>query len=249
MMGETKMSARSAPLQWKKVLLLIVIGGALLLTGCPTIDMEVTFYGGERWEYSAEFIFTKAAVEMMGGAEAAEDSLRSELAAFPELDVSIRQERRDQDVVFHVTTKGEGWETLSDFAFDGRADITRQNGEIHIQASIPPEIGMMLSSLTLHGGRVIESNADQVISGRAIWNNPSGTIWVTLTDKRPADGLIVPLIVIFGLLVVGGVVVFAYLGKRKSLAKITVPVEIACPQCGTASSSGDKFCQNCGSGL
>jgi hypothetical protein len=249
---ETKIPAGAAPVQWKKVLLLIMIGGALLLTGCPgvSLDMEVTFYEGERWEHSGKLSLPEAMVMMMGGAGAVEDMIRSELKRFPGLDVSIGRERRDEQVVYHVTAKGEGWEMLNDYAFEGRAAITRRNGEIHIEveAATLAEMDMVLASLTLHGGRVIDSNADQVTDGRATWYNPRDRIWVTLTEKRPGHGLIVPLI-IFGLLAAGGVVAFACLAKRKSVANIRVPVQIACAQCGKASSSGDKFCQNCGSRL
>jgi hypothetical protein len=229
-----------------------MIGGTLLLTGCPgiAVDMEVSFYEGERWEHSMKLSLPEALAMMLGGA--VEDTIRSELKRFPGLDVSISREHRAGEVVYQITAKGEGWEMLNDFAFEGRADITRRNGEIHIEAEVgadipaAAEMGMQVS-LTLHGGRVIDSNADEVIGGRATWYNPRDRIWVTLTEKRPGHGLIVPLI-IFGLLAVGGVAAFAYLAKRKRVA-IRVPVEILCAQCGRASSSGDKFCQNCGSRL
>jgi hypothetical protein len=243
-MGKTKTLAQSATLNMKKLLLIIAIGGISLLTGCFSIDMEVAFYEDERWEYSGEVSFPLTTVEMFGGVEALEQYLRSEVVdPFPQLNVSFSREDRDQDIVFFVTAQGESWAMLNDFAFDGQADITRQNGEIHIQASFQPETSMFVSSLTLRGGRVLDSNADRVIDGRAIWERPSGTIWVTLTDKKPGDGLVVPLVVIFGLLV-SGVAAFTYLKKRAGPA-----AGMACAQCGTASSFGDKFCQNCGGRL
>lgn len=216
-MAKTKKSTCPVSLLWKAMLVLVVIAAALFpavsLAWGEEVEKEVTFYEGQRWQLSSRSIVSEEWVEMAGGVEAVKDHFQTAIEEVqPRLAFSIRHWREDQYVVFEITAEGDEWQTLNELAFLGRAEITAINGEIRIQGYMHG-----LYSLTLHGARIIESNADQVIGGRAIWQHPIRRIEVTLTEKARLYGLVFPLIVLTAL-VIGVVAAFAHLGKRVSLA-------------------------------
>ncbi len=245
-MAKMKRKSRSALSGWK--VLLVVVVGTLLLTGCA-VEQEITFYEGERWELVGQMPIPLAM--MMPGMEAEfERTIRELQGEVPGVEMSWRQERKDPNMVYHFTASGEGWENLNKVAFEGRAVITRDNGRVSIKYSIPPMGDMMISSLTLHAGEIISSNADEQTATTAIWHRPTGTIEAILIEKAPGMGLLVPL-VILGLLVVGGgaAAILVKQGKQKFSEGRAAVTGAVCPQCGTANSSADNFCQSCGAGL
>ncbi|GFP40378.1 hypothetical protein HKBW3S47_02074 [Candidatus Hakubella thermalkaliphila] len=185
---------------------------------------------------------------MAGGEGALESELQSSLREeAPDVEVSWDKKNEGQNVVYHVTAEGEGREKLNRFAFDGNASITREDGKIYFTFSIPWEAGLVVSSLTLRGGKIISSNADKQTDGSAIWYRPTGTVEAVLTEKGRFNWLPI-LLFLLVISAVGGAMAFVARRPSKERA-VVMEREIACPQCGTVNSPGARFCKHCGARL
>lgn len=88
--------------------------------------------------------------------------------------------------------------------------------------------------VTLHAGRIVSSNADEVRGGKAIWRNPT-TVDVTFV---PASPFPTPLVIsVTCLLSLVGTAFLAMKGKIGGTK---------CPTCGKHAPSGQDVCSNCG---
>jgi len=108
----------------------------------------------------------------------------------------------------------------------------------------------MISSLTLHAEEIVSSNADEQTATSAFWYLPRGTIGATLIEKEPGIGLFVPPCYSRSLGARRGAAAVLVKQRKQELSEGRKAVtEVVCPQCGTANSFADNFCQNCGAGL
>ncbi len=87
--------------------------------------------------------------------------------------------------------------------------------------------------VTLHAAKIIQSNADEVSGGKAVWHNP-GLVDVVFEPANPF-----PLPILFIFLCLGG---------------ISIPISLAvkglggskCPACGRRVRKGQEICPHCG---
>lgn len=87
--------------------------------------------------------------------------------------------------------------------------------------------------LTLHAGRIIDSNATEVRGGRAIWRNP-GLVDIIFEPASPFPAPVV-LTLLCGVSLIGTIA----LAGRKLGGK-------PCPSCGKRVHKGSETCPNCG---
>lgn len=238
---------RGVLLRCSKVLVMMV-ALSLLLTACGSVDTEVTFYEGERWHTVMRLTVSREIVEMAGGEEALERQALSDLDEEVEgVEVSWVKERSDQQgVVYRITLDGTGWERLNRAVFDNRARITREGDRVHIRYEVPWGSELTITTLTLRGGKIISSNADEVSGGSATWHYPSGTVEAVLTEKSHVS---VALVVVGGLcaLLIAGLVVAA--GGIGIFVLSRRTTKIYCTKCGAANAAGNQFCIKCGEKL
>lgn len=90
-------------------------------------------------------------------------------------------------------------------------------------------------AVTLHAGKIILSNADEVRGGMAIWRNP-GLVDVTFEPARPFSTPIL----------------FTFLCMGSVIGTITLAVKakgfggVQCPNCGKRARKGQEICPDCG---
>ncbi len=226
-MSEKLHLSKRLHVQGHRFLGLLAIAALLLLAGCGTIDTEVTFYQGERWQSIVELYLLPATVSMVGeaGLEVEMESRMSELDA-EEIEFSWEKEQHeDGGVTLHFTMKGEGWDKLNDSVFDGQATITRDKDQVHLSYYPMANIGFMRTTLRLRGGKIISSNADRVEGDTAIWIDPS-RVEVVLTEKS-SFGLGNILLIAAGggfclvlVIVSGGLALFLLFWKKKRISSV-----------------------------
>ncbi len=174
------------------LLLLLLVG--LILSGCGTAKTEVVFYKGEQWQCVETITVPKDLVEMQGGEAALESEVQSiwkERA--PDIKVSWEKEYEGNNVIYHFTLKGEGWDKLNAVVFNEAASITENDGRVQLSYS-PYEAWMgdlQYSTLTLTGSEIVSSNADSTTNGSATWHSPSGTVEAVLVTKQGVNWLVV----------------------------------------------------------
>ncbi len=116
--------------------------------------------------------------------------------------------------------EGQGLDKLNGATFDGEANLTKDDsGHIHLVWT-PTSMAMLRSyTLTIHGGEIISSNANEEADGSATWHNPS-RVQVELTKGGIPIAAILAVGIacacLLGLVIVGGVVVFVLLQRKKS---------------------------------
>jgi predicted enzyme related to lactoylglutathione lyase len=211
----------------RRFLGLLAIATLLLLAGCGTMDTEVTFYKGERWQTIMEVYLLPATVSMMGGEASLEAEMERSMPEVEDEEVEFSWEKErheDGGVTYRFTIKGEGWDQLNEGVFDGRATITRdESGQVHLSYYTMGDIGFTRTVMRLRGGKIISSNADRVEGDTAVWIDPS-RVEVVLTEKS-SFGLGNTLLIAVGgsfclvlVIVLGGLALFLWQRKRVSPA-------------------------------
>lgn len=221
---------------------------ALVLAGCGAdVDVTVDFYRGENWQAVTELSVSAETLAMTGGAGEIEKQLDELVTAAEAEDVraSWEKTKAEDNLVYVVEMEGKGLDTLSRSVFDGEAEIyaDESTGQrlIHFSQYVGSGLGFSSQTITLRGGEIIAGNGQLVDDRTITWENPSGRIEATLTE-RSRFGLgsilgIAAAIVVFAGLVVGGVQWW-----RRSRALRPVP----CPWCGSWIPEGAGYCPGCG---
>lgn len=195
---------------------------ALLLSGCGgAVTEEIWLNGGERWEVDLTFSLTESEHSMLQGSLDQEDEWDELVEEAKEEGISLDWDRREEEdggVTYIVTMEGQGLDKLNEATFDGEADLRKDEaGHIHL-AWTPTSTSMLRSySLTIHGGEIISSNADEETDDSVTWHNPS-RVQVELTeDGSPMVAILavgMACACLAGLVVIGGVVGFVLLRRR-----------------------------------
>jgi len=227
------------------ILLLALL--SLVLAGCgAVVDVTVDFYSGENWQAVME-LSVPVELTMAGGA----DDIGSQLddlvakAAADGVRVSWEETEANENVVYTIEMKGKGLDTLSRTIFDGQAEIhvDESTGRrlIHFGQYMNSGWGFSAQTLTLRGGKIIAGNGQLVDNHTITWQNPSGRIEATLTE-RSRFGLASALGILAGVIVVAGLVLG---GIRWWRGSRSLPPTL-CHWCGYSMPKGAHYCPACG---
>lgn len=197
----------------------------LLLSGCSggAVTEEIWLNSGERWKVDLTLSLTSSERSMLDGAFDQEDDWDKLVEDAEAEGVSIDWRQREDPgggVTYIVSAEGQGLDKLNGASFDGEASLTKDDsGHIHL-TWIPTSMAMLRSyALTIHGGEIISSNANEETESSATWYNPS-RVQVELTEGGVSVDAILAVgmacACLLGLVIIGGVVVFVLLQRQRS---------------------------------
>jgi hypothetical protein len=235
----------------KKTALLAAVIVAFLLSGCGILRTDITFLQGERWKAIVRMTVPAQLLTMYG--EAGIDSQVQQRAAtdWQQLQQVMKKERgKDGSVTYVFTSEGVGLNDLNEKVFQGQATISRSSDGT-IAFSYSPGWDAQMYGLSITGGKIVSSNADQVKGNTAMWNDlmRSGSAEVVLTESTGSN-LNLGLLVGGALLIVAAAAVFLFARSRRQTvvpAKTSDSVTITyCLRCGAKAMPGARFCPSCG---
>jgi hypothetical protein len=218
----SRISARIRPLT-SVLRLAAMILLVLSVSGCGgAVTEEIWLKGGERWKVNLALSLNDSERSIMEGSleqQDWEELVEEARAADISLDWSQREDS-EGGLTYSVSMEGRGLDKLNEATFDGAATITKDESD-HIHLDWRPRSTATLRSytLTIHGGKIISSNADEETKNAATWHNPA-----RVQVEMKEGGAPIPTIMavwvacacLAGLLVAGGVFVFVLVRQRKS---------------------------------
>ena len=233
-----------------------------VLSGCGVLRNDITFQQGGRWRFTERVTIPAQMVSMYGGEAGLESALQEQAGSdSQELLKSVKIERgSDGSLTYVLNGEGEGVDDLNQKAFEGSATITRSPAG-QIAFSYAPVMGVQSYSLSIKGGKILSSNADEVKGNTAIWHDlvRSGTAEVVLLEPSGPE---IPWGLLGGgavLLLVALVALILVSRRRPSAAAVpsaavqpgavqpgAVPGAAFCMNCGAKLAADAAYCANCG---
>jgi hypothetical protein len=203
----------------------LAVGGlllAVLLAACSggEVTEEIWLQGNERWKVNLTLTLNAAELQTVGDTfESGWDELVAQADAEGiSIDWSQREES-DGSVSYLVNMRGQGWDSLNEASFDGDAMIRKDEaGHVHIAWNAASTTALVRDyTLTIHGGKIVSSNASSTTNNSATWRKPA-RIEVELTEGGfPFVGILavgMAVVLLLGLVVVGGGGLF-WLSRRQ----------------------------------
>jgi hypothetical protein len=188
---------------------IVLLGTAsmtLLLSSGMAVDTSVTIYENEQWQASQRRELSAELVSLMDSGEPGTEDLNQQIslaqnaAERSDVNFNFSQETLDDGSLVIVTeATGQGFDTLNELFFGGKANISTGvvdgQTQVTIRQTDVESVDIAGSGgsyvLRIEGGQIIESNTGQIQLGAiAIWQNPI-EIQVTLTEASAipqADG-------------------------------------------------------------
>jgi hypothetical protein len=240
----------------------------LILTACVSAlsaDTRVTLRADENWEAQVEIVFAPEQAQLAAGqVEQALDQAVSDMQG-QGIEASWRRDdqRRDGNVAYRVSAKGQGLDKLNAAFFDNRAAlyVDESSGQRQIVFSYYSgglSLSVQRQTFTLVGGTIISSNGTLADSHTVVWTNPNGTMEAVLTEAPRYPWLSYALIGAGGVLLVGAILGFRRLTRSRNtlaLAPASAPssapsqvtaTTASCTICGAALPAEAAFCISCG---
>lgn len=234
-----------------------VVAACLPFLTLESADTRVSLLTGEHWEASIEvalsqddaLLFTSQIEQALSQAAA---DLRSQGV---EAEWKRTRSTGDDVVVYVLSGKGQGLDSLNAAFFDGKAtlypEIESNQRQIVFQYQ-PQESALPQArrqTFTLTGGKIISSNGTQLDGRTVTWVNPTSTIRAVLTEKPRFE-------VVSYLLIASGSVLFIVslhglvkrrAGRHRAQASMqTQELLRHCTNCGMPLAAQADFCPGCG---
>lgn len=169
---------------------IVALVALLLLSGCVAINTVVTFLEGQTWKAVVDVTINAQLVSTIGEAQL-ESQMQSERLKIEQQEQqgvkhSMKKTRNDDgSVTYTWNMEGDTWSSLNRSVFSDRA-VIEDGGQGRIHFTYQPDFGLIPGSthdLTLIGGQIVSSNADEEKSGAAHWYNLTGKAEAVITPK------------------------------------------------------------------
>lgn len=226
----------------------------LALVGCVAdVDITVDLYKNENWQAVTEIALSAETIAMVGE-KRFEQVLNESIAEAAQDNVEASWSKRVEKnaVVYSVKTKGKGLDRLARTAFGENAEIYVEQVDgkriVHLTAWVDNSMGLSSQTITLQGGKIISGNGQLIGKDTMTWENPSGWIEATLTERSPVNVwliVVIAVVLIVGVVVIAGAGMLLFLNRRKKIAASFA----ACPQCGFQLPPDAHHCPGCGRAL
>jgi len=183
----------------------------LLVSGCgiAPLKMEITFFGDERYQMDLITVMTPEHFAWMPRPEY-EQQLKARIvqarAEGHDALLQIEEERGSDSVRYLISPKGQGYGDLTSQGF--RVESVTHRGRDAISVYVQPFAFAMtgpVSSLTLRGARILESDGVELDRGVVIWHDLNDGAYAVLLPKGAVDWASVFQWVL-GFVVLGGVI-------------------------------------------
>jgi len=242
----------------------------LFLTSCVSAlsaDTRVTLRADENWEAQVEIVFAPEQAQLV--LAQVEQALNQAVSGMQSQGIEAGWQRDDQrkdgNVAYRVSAKGQGLDGLNAAFFDNRATLhvdesSAQRQIVFSYYASGPAFSVQQQTFTLIGGKIISSNGTQTDSHTIMWTNPTGTMEAVLTEAPRYPWLPYVVIGAGGVLLVAAIFGIVNVTRSRSgpvLPPVSAPVSQAasspvttmarfCVNCGAVLSAESAFCPQCG---
>lgn len=243
---------------------LVTVLALAVLSGCGTVDLDVTLEPEEQFEIETTTTIPVAALALLGGEAALEQQLEEsvEQATAENMTMKWREVRApsSSEVAYVITVAGTGYSSLSDLGmtvepieYDGRDALSFSFDSYNLSSE------MEFETLTLHAGEVLETSGEQTGRGTVVWENPSGTLTAVVTPASQSNTSLIVVLAVVAVAAIAAFVLYRMVRSRRP-TPATVATEAGateadvapsypasvCGQCGAPLQPGAKFCMQCG---
>ncbi|MBK6647473.1 MAG: zinc ribbon domain-containing protein [Anaerolineales bacterium] len=246
----------------KRLIILTLL--SLIMTGCRE-ETDLYFYTDQSWKVETALTVDEAIMDLamgVGGAAVGSEFgvpipgslLESENWIGLSLDYIVAEYKnqgleakwRKSTNTYTLTVEGERYSNMPGASLGAiiLEPLSGTEDQYHFRMETP-DMGdlndLALPGLrydrviTLHAGRIIQSNAYEVNGGTAIWRNPSGEVDAVFVPASPF-----PAGLVFTILCLGSMIGAISLGFNKFSGSVK------CPNCGKRVRNGLEFCSHCG---
>lgn len=171
--------AFTPPIKSRFALIILMILSVWLSSCAGAVEMDITVYSGDRYQQEMILTFAEEMVELSGGIEEIE-RLLDEMVAEAEAEggsISWRQIKSRQDGTIQYEIQQEITDITNASADGFRWEEIEHNDSraYRFEYANISDMDMYFQefTLTLHAGKILESNGEQVDARTAQWKNPS----------------------------------------------------------------------------
>ena len=253
-------TASTFSIRTKFVFLPIFVILVLLISGCGTVEQDVTIAKNEKWRAETQVTIDKQSLAFVNPTDI-EQSLNASGADADAAGVKYKWKKQvndDGSVTYILNTSGSGYESLNDFVFDGGASFSMLDENGLTEFTFFPTGDFSDYKLVLHVGEVQESNGTVSGKGDVSWHGMGQQIYAVF---KPKSGLNM-MLVLGGVIVVSlaAIVIFFFFRSRSSmhsslsysslspstLSSAGYAATNYCYRCGGKLNPNGKFCPHCG---
>lgn len=221
----------------------------LLMTGCVDLEVRTEFQpdgsGIQVWRFTSSALiaaqvkkFVDSYPLLKNGVRIWDEYRKGEYLLGVKLPFKKVQELQDNGREVRFETKGWLQKTCT-YNETWKDTVTNRQGPFAEQAG--NLIPVKLRWLVLMPGEIVESNADEITGGQAVWTLTLTEYGTPRTFTARSKYWNTPVIVLLSFAVFAGIALIFFASRKRAETK-----QSQCRNCGTVISSSAAFCSACG---